>query len=288
MSSSTSIQDPLILRRIGRPLRRSNIPDQNGAHPWYEYRYEDVNDTPFMSYRTVSNTALVDEFGAVTTYPAELALRYKFQNPATGRFNVLYVRDPELRWTEIIAGVRSGVIPARYVPEIDENGIVHGPMNDTWFKLICSQFTVSADNKLMCQGFEVCDDREDFEWKVNCMLPSMMNEDFLAFQHPEGLNFGQPSLIDDFNYPPRSASINPLFPTTSSSDHAGFRYPSSILGLSISPSIFTRPPTPPPPYVADYYSHLFDSVLPVHHVSFDEDVLMISEESVHADSEDEI
>ncbi|KAJ3710554.1 hypothetical protein C8R42DRAFT_729231 [Lentinula raphanica] len=185
---------------------------------------------------------LVDYSGGVTFYPAEMSMRYKYRNPHTGDVKILYVRDPQLRWTEIIAGVRSGVVPARYVRDVDENGVFHGPMNDKWFRQMCSQFTVSADHKLMCRGYEVCRDHEDFEWKVEFLLPTILGDGYLAFHNPESLvqlvrsrfkiwhldSFKRAlDCLTDFNSPPR---------------------PFRSLSFTTNRAPISRSSTPPPPY----------------------------------------
>ncbi|KAJ3749718.1 hypothetical protein EV360DRAFT_89729 [Lentinula raphanica] len=230
---------------LGRPLRRSNEPDNFGFHPWSEFNIKEVTDNPFRVYRTVSNPELVDYAGGVTFYPAELAMRYKFKNPQTGEVKVIYVRDPQLRWTEIEAGVRSGVIPARYVKAVDEKGVFHGPMNDKWFRQICSQFTVSADNKLLCQGYEVCRDREDFEWKVEWILPPILGDGYLAFHHLESLVQLVRSHFKIWHLDSYKRAFDCLIhfnkPTSSSRIHRSISFTTN----RVPPS---RSSTPPPPY----------------------------------------
>lgn len=134
-----------------------------------------------------TNIALVDEFGTVSSQPIDLSLRYVFQDPDDGQTKVLYVRDTELRWTEIVAGVRSHVVPARYVSQMSI-GVKWGPMTREWFLDMVSQFTVSDSGVLLREGLEVCQVWDDFEWKVYAVLPTIVGDDFrLEYFTPERL-----------------------------------------------------------------------------------------------------
>lgn len=76
-----------------------------------------------------STNALVKQLGQVTMFPIDLGLRWVFQNPEDGSTEVLYGWDTELRWTEVIAGVRTGLVPSRYVPHDMGDCLIHEPMN---------------------------------------------------------------------------------------------------------------------------------------------------------------
>ena len=82
---------PLLPKRLGRRLRRSNAPDKYGFHPWSEYTIAPIDVDTFRTLYT-TNTALVDEIGTVSSKPIDLGLRYVFQNPDNGETKVLYIR----------------------------------------------------------------------------------------------------------------------------------------------------------------------------------------------------
>ncbi|KAH7870537.1 uncharacterized protein C8R40DRAFT_1175574 [Lentinula edodes] len=172
------------LSRIGTPLRRSNCPDAQGFHVWTEYHLQDIHFTPFTHSSTLNlgiTDALVDVTGHVSSFPRDLCLRWMFRDPDSGEIKVLYGRDTELRWTEILAGARSGVVPARYVPKVAGDGSTRGPMTREWFLDMVSQFSVSATGKLLRDGLEVCQIWEDFEWLATVMLPSRKEVDLALY-----------------------------------------------------------------------------------------------------------
>lgn len=108
----------------------------------------------------------MDDLGTITTYPAELTLQYRFEDPSTGERTTLYARDPQLRWTEILAARRSEIVPARYSTEPGT-----GPMTREWFLDMARQFDVT-DNELFKDGLVVCKRIEDFELQVYLQLPT--------------------------------------------------------------------------------------------------------------------
>ncbi|KAJ3979139.1 hypothetical protein F5890DRAFT_1559127 [Lentinula detonsa] len=167
-------------RRIGRRVRRTNTYDEHGFHPWSEYHLTPIDINTFRT-RRVPSLDLVDEIGTVSTQPIDLGLRYTFRDPATMDTKYLFVRDTELRWTEIIAGCRSGIVPERYIPEIDNKGVIHGPMTREWFIEMVSEFTVNAAGDLFRGGLTVAKVWDDFEWKALVMLPMVMGSSY----HPQ-------------------------------------------------------------------------------------------------------
>lgn len=117
----------------------------------------------------------------------DLALRWVFQNPDDGSTEVLYARDTELRWTEVLAGCRAGKVPPCYVPRVSDDGVIHEPMNREWFIDMYLQFQVSPQGTLLREGLEVCCDPTDFKWKAVVMLEQVHGElDFGLFT-PERL-----------------------------------------------------------------------------------------------------
>ncbi|KAJ3779842.1 hypothetical protein GGU11DRAFT_750091 [Lentinula aff. detonsa] len=177
--------------RLGFPLKRSNTPDEHGFHPWEEYHSQKPYSIPFLHPSTLEygrTDAFVDVTGIVSTFPRDMCLRWIFQDPDHGETRVLYGRDSELRWSEVLAGVRSGIVPARYDnKEKDGTGTTqHGPMNREWFIDMCSLFTVSADGRLLREGLEICQIWEDFEWAATVMLPTKKDVN-LAVYTPERL-----------------------------------------------------------------------------------------------------
>ncbi|KAJ3979182.1 hypothetical protein F5890DRAFT_1478742 [Lentinula detonsa] len=144
--TETTIVPPTLRTPI--PLRRSNIPDRHGFHDWSEYQLQPIHSTPFLHPSTLSlglTDAFVDVTAMVTTFPRDLCLRWVFQDPNSGDTKVLYGRDTELRWTEVIAGARSGIVPARYVTRIAPDATLRGPMTREWFLNMVSQFSVSKE-----------------------------------------------------------------------------------------------------------------------------------------------
>lgn len=181
---------PNVVSRLGSRLRRSNTLDKYGFHPWNEYGLQDIHTNRFM-HKTLPpkhiNNTLVDYAGFATSFPCDLALRWIFQSPEDGETKVIYARDTELRWTEIIAGARSGFVPTRYVSRVAEDGSIKGPMTREWFIDMVSQFEVNSDNKLTREGLEVCMDPVDFEWKAIIMLEQTIDNFDLAFYTPDRL-----------------------------------------------------------------------------------------------------
>ncbi|KAE9387218.1 hypothetical protein BT96DRAFT_948530 [Gymnopus androsaceus JB14] len=263
-------------RPSSRRIRLSNSHDSAGFHPWSDYlATQNRNEQPFIWRREVSSVfGVVDEIGTVTTYPADLTLRYAFKHPTTGIQKVLYVRDPELRWSEIVASVRSDIVPARYVPAVGEEGEKRGPMTEEWFRNMVKQFEVTG-GRLLRRGLEVCEQVEDFEWKVYAMLPTVVDDFDLGNFTPETLvecvrdNFHvwhldslnrASAILSDFNSGSPTGSCfsfndgvwdaPPLYPNT---------LPSASRSVSVAPS----------------YSASFSDVL-------------VPEESMRVDSEDGI
>ncbi|KAJ3779762.1 hypothetical protein GGU10DRAFT_337745 [Lentinula aff. detonsa] len=122
----------------------------------------------------------------VTTFPRDLCLRWVFQDPITGDAKVLYGRDTELRWSEVIAGARSAIVPARYVTRIAPDATLRGPITREWFLDMVSQFSVSKEGKLQRDGLDVAQIWEDFEWMATAMLPTVKDVN-LSLYTPERL-----------------------------------------------------------------------------------------------------
>ncbi|KAJ3749854.1 hypothetical protein DFH05DRAFT_1517965 [Lentinula detonsa] len=170
--------------RIGFPLRRSNRPNSRGFHDWSEYNMQNIYSSPFVHPSTLNfgkTDAFVDITGLVSSFPHDLCLRWTFQDPNSGETRVLYGRDTELKWTEVLAGVRSGIVPAQYVSRSDPNGTPCGPMTHKWFLDMVSQFTVSIDGTLLREGLKMCQIWEDFEWMATVMLPKEKEVDFALY-----------------------------------------------------------------------------------------------------------
>ncbi|KAJ3792392.1 hypothetical protein GGU11DRAFT_750085 [Lentinula aff. detonsa] len=234
--------------RLGFPLKHSNTPDEHGFHPWEEYHSQEPYSIPFLHPSTLEHgrtDAFVDVTRIVSTFPRDMCLRWVFQDPDSGDIRVLYGRDSELRWSEVIAGVRSGIVPARYVNKEVDGITQHGPMTCEWFMDMCSLFTVSADGKLLREGLEICRIWEDFEWTAIVVLPTK-KEVNLALYTPERLvndvrresgmwhldsHHRAYALLERFN------SIAPRNSVTSSSS------PFSQIHIPIT--------VPPPPYAMD-------------------------------------
>ncbi|KAJ3979159.1 hypothetical protein F5890DRAFT_1559099 [Lentinula detonsa] len=170
VSRTETINVPPTLR-TPVPLRRSNIPDIHGFHDWAEYQLQPIHSTPFLHPSTLYlglTDAFVDITAIVTRFPRDLCLRWVFQDPYSGNAKVLYGQDTELRWTEIVAGARSG------------------PMTREWFLDMVSQFSVSKEGKLQRDGLDVVQIWEDFEWMAMAMLPTVKDVD-LTLYTPERL-----------------------------------------------------------------------------------------------------
>ncbi|KIK50809.1 hypothetical protein GYMLUDRAFT_65132 [Collybiopsis luxurians FD-317 M1] len=133
------------------------------------------------------NDVLVDESGVLASFPMDLVLRWLYQDPDMGGSKVIYARDTELQWTEIVVGARSGIVPGRYVEELSDNGMRRGPMTRQWFLDMVSQFEVTAEGSLLRDGLEVCREAEDFEWKVFAVLPADLGDIDFALYTPERL-----------------------------------------------------------------------------------------------------
>ncbi|KAJ4463879.1 hypothetical protein C8J55DRAFT_291799 [Lentinula edodes] len=170
--------------RIGTPLRRSNCPDARGFHDWSEYHLQQIHFVPFQHPSTLHlgiTDAIVDIMGYVSSFPRDLCLRWVFRDPSNGEIKVLFGRDTELRWSEILAGARSGVVPARYVPKIADDGSIRSPMTHEWFLDMVSQFLVSDTGELLRDGLKVCRTWEDFEWTAMVMLPTRKEMDLALY-----------------------------------------------------------------------------------------------------------
>ncbi|KAJ3991046.1 hypothetical protein F5050DRAFT_1813056 [Lentinula boryana] len=188
VSRTETIDVPPTLR-TPVPLRRSNIPDIHGFHDWAEYQLQPIHTTPFLHPSTLYlglTDAFVDITAIVTSFPRDLCLRWVFQDPCSSNAKVLYGRDTELRWTEIVAGARSGIVPARYVTRIAPDATLRGPMTREWFLDMVSQFSVSKEGKLQRDGLDVVQIWEDFEWTATAMLLTVKNVD-LTLYTPERL-----------------------------------------------------------------------------------------------------
>ncbi|KAJ3991200.1 hypothetical protein F5050DRAFT_1812814 [Lentinula boryana] len=256
-----------------RRIHFSNSPDSDGFHPWSDYLInQNRHEQPFIWRRRIPTTSgLVDEVGTITTYPADLTLRYAFKHPTTGVCKVLYVRDPELRWSEIVAGVRSNIVPARYVPGVGEDGRKKGPMTEEWFRSMVGQFEV-VEGRLLRRGLEVCEQVEDFEWKVYAMLPAVVDNFDLG-------KFTSETLVecvrDNFHLW-HLDSIN-----RASAILSDFNFGSSTVPFSVLPANVDY--HAPPSYSTTLSPASVASSLPN---SFSED--LIPEESMRVDSEDGI
>lgn len=160
-----------------------------GFIPGTSSPYNNLLQLPLLAPRLSdpSLDSLVEQYGCVTTFPMDLALRWVFQNPDDGSTEVLYARDTELRWTEVLAGCRAGKVPPCYVPRVSDDGVIHEPMNREWFIDMYLQFQVSPQGTLLREGLEVCCDPTDFKWKAVVMLEQVHGElDFGLFT-PERL-----------------------------------------------------------------------------------------------------
>ncbi|KAF9068804.1 hypothetical protein BDP27DRAFT_1421621 [Rhodocollybia butyracea] len=189
--SPFSIPPSGIVPRIGRVVRRSNIPNEQGFHPWSEYQIEPIQEQPFI-IRSTDPThpvldAFVDPIGLATSYPIDLGLRWVYEHPDNHTVHIVYARDTQLRWTEVVAGVRSGVVPERYVPEVGSDGARNGPMTREWFLDMASQFTITEEGVLLKNNRKVCQDATDFEWKAMIMLPQQIGDINWSLYTPERL-----------------------------------------------------------------------------------------------------
>ncbi|KAJ3780294.1 hypothetical protein GGU10DRAFT_380861 [Lentinula aff. detonsa] len=115
-------------RRIGPPLKRSNILDNNGFNDWDDYSVEPVDTHLLNPRKRFPIDALVDHHTICSSTPIDLGLEFRYCNPSTGEVKTLWARDTELRWTEITAGTHSGIVPDRYVSEVGAHGQRYGPM----------------------------------------------------------------------------------------------------------------------------------------------------------------
>ncbi|KAJ3792805.1 hypothetical protein GGU11DRAFT_760460 [Lentinula aff. detonsa] len=233
----------------GFPLRRSNIPNPYGFHDWSEYTITIAHSVPFLHPSTLhygDTDAFVDVTGIVSTFPRDLCLRWTFWDPNSGDTKVLYGRDAELTWTEVVAGVRYATIPARYVPEVADDGTTYGPMTEEWFLDMVSQFTVSTEGKLLKDGLEVCQIWEYFEWMATVMLHTQKDVNLALYTaerlvydvrnefsvwHLDSFNRAT-ALIAQFN------SVSPTLTNSMISSHLNFNF------CTHSPSLIS----PPPPY----------------------------------------
>ncbi|KAJ3816675.1 hypothetical protein F5880DRAFT_1619060 [Lentinula raphanica] len=150
----------------GQRLRRSNIVNESGYNTWLDYRLTPIDNHVDTPYYQIGNALLVDKFGKTSSTPIDLALKFSYCDPISGEVKHLWVWDTELRWTEIIAGVRGGVIPARYVYELGTDGTRYGPMNRQNFSHMIAEFYVSPESVLFKDGLRVITSPDDFEWKV--------------------------------------------------------------------------------------------------------------------------
>lgn len=278
-SYSSRFSIPRVPVRLGRHLRRSNTYDTYGFHPWSEYSIQEVHTDCFMFKSLPPESlgdSLVDHCGLAMSFPGDLAMRWVFQNPDNGDTEVIYAQDTELWWTEVLAGARSGVVPARYVPEIAEDGSRQGPMTREWFLDMVSQFTVDYAGRLMRDGLEVCKDYNNFEWKAIIMLDHKIVDLDLAYYTPEHLvnavrkAFGLWHL-DSFN---RACAVLNSFNAVSPLPFD----PSTPHGISLYSRIGFNVPSPPPHYqesISSQESHLLDL-----HIGFNSVPLPLSSASI--------
>ncbi|KAJ3743872.1 hypothetical protein DFH05DRAFT_1524880 [Lentinula detonsa] len=175
-SSTSQFSLPFIGRRNGQPLRRSNVLDSKGYNAWNDYHLLPIDTHHSDPYHHAGNRLLVDQHGKISTTPIDLALKYSYCDPVTTFTKLLWVRDTELKWNEIIAGSRSGIIPERYVEEYSHDGTRYGPMNRENFTHMISNFYVSPDSVLYKDSLRVATVPDDFEWKVLHKLPTMVHD----------------------------------------------------------------------------------------------------------------
>jgi hypothetical protein len=168
------------------PPRYSNKLSIDGITPWSEYPSIPVQHLPSLT-KSIRSSYYVDELGTPFTFPAEFTMRYLFQNPETGSVQTLYIRDLNLHWTEIIAGIRSNIVPSRYENVLNSDCPRRGPMTKEWFKNLISSFTVTENGKLMYKSLIVEQDAEDFDWKVETVLPATITNFCLGDYTPDTL-----------------------------------------------------------------------------------------------------
>ncbi|KAJ3796295.1 hypothetical protein GGU11DRAFT_746257 [Lentinula aff. detonsa] len=212
------------------PLQRSNVPDPYGFHDWSEYTIPIAHSVPFLHPSTLhyGNTdAFVDVTGIVSTFPRDLCLRWMFRDPDSGNTKVLYGRDAELTWTEVVAGVRFATTPACYIPEVTNDGITYGPMTREWFLDMVSQFTVSTKGKLLRDGLE---DINLALYTAERLVYDIRHE--FAVWHLDPFNCAT-ALIAQFN------SISPIL------SNSMISFP-----LDVAARFHWPPLIPPPPYSA--------------------------------------
>ncbi|KAJ3979109.1 hypothetical protein F5890DRAFT_1559167 [Lentinula detonsa] len=175
--------------RIGPPLKHSNILNKDGFNDWDDYSVELVDAHLLSPTKRLPIDTLIDHQGTCSSTPIDLGLEFCYSNPSTGEVKSLWVRDTELRWTEIIAGMRSGIIPDRYVHEVGADGQRYGPITKENFLRMVSEFHVSVNN-ILCRGnLKVATSQDDFEWCVYAKLCSRVNNFDLA-------NYDAVSLVD--------------------------------------------------------------------------------------------
>ncbi|KAJ3779761.1 hypothetical protein GGU10DRAFT_381830 [Lentinula aff. detonsa] len=258
----------------GFPLWRSNVPDPYGFHDWSEYTIHVVYSVPFLHPSTLhyGNTdAFVDVTGIVSTFPRNLCLCWMFWDPNSGDTKVLY---------EVVAGVRYATIPARYVPEVADDGTTCGPMMKEWFLDMVSQFTVSTEGKLLKDGLKVCQIWEDFEWMATVMLPTQKDVNLTLYTaerlvydvrnkfsvwHLDSFNRAT-ALIAQFN------SISPTLTDSMISSHLNFNFCMHLPLLIPPPPPFST--IPPQDCISTYVTPLSVAVLPL------EDYAMDSEDGI--------
>ncbi|KAJ3979124.1 hypothetical protein F5890DRAFT_1559148 [Lentinula detonsa] len=175
--------------RIGPPLKRSNILDNDGFNNWDDYSIDPVDAHLLIPRKRFPIDALVDHRIVCSSTPIDLGLEFRYCNPSTNEVKSLWVRDTELRWTEIIAGTRSGIIPDRYVQEVGAHGQRYGPMTTDNFLRMVSDFHVSGNNVLCRGNLKVATSQDDFEWCVYAKLCSRVDDFDLA-------NYDSVSLVD--------------------------------------------------------------------------------------------
>ncbi|KAJ3779595.1 hypothetical protein GGU10DRAFT_382201 [Lentinula aff. detonsa] len=175
--------------RIGPPLKRSSILDNNGFNDWDDYSVEPVDTHHLNPRKRFPINALVDHHTICSSTPIDLGLEFRYRNPSTGEVNSLWSRDTELRWTEITAGTCSGIVPDRYVAEVGAHGQRYGPMTRDNFLRIVSDFHVSDSNVLYRGNLKVATVQDDFEWCVYAKLCSRVDDFDLA-------NYDVVSLVD--------------------------------------------------------------------------------------------
>ncbi|KAF9064530.1 hypothetical protein BDP27DRAFT_1425731 [Rhodocollybia butyracea] len=173
--SPFSIPPSGIVPRIGRVVRRSNIPNEQGFHPWSEYQIEPIQEQPFIIRSTDPTHPVLDAFVDPLDWQQVI------------QSTLVSDGDTQLRWTEVVAGVRSGVVPERYVPEVGSDGARNGPMTREWFLDMASQFTITEEGVLLKNNRKVCQDATDFEWKAMIMLPQQIGDINWSLYTPERL-----------------------------------------------------------------------------------------------------